>query len=255
MFFVLSKVLYFLIQPLNWIVLLLLFAFFTKQPKRRKRFLGIGIVLLLIFTNHMLFNTIIRWWEMDTITADQIEEPYDIGIVLGGFTSFNLLPSHDRYNFNRSANRLTQALELYHSGKIKKILLTGGSGNMLEPDKREATHTRDYLLRTGIPDSVLLIESASRNTHENALLSKSLLAEHPNARCLLITSAWHMPRASASFRKLNIAHTPYSVDFMGEAYRFTPGYIFFPNRDDLGRWEILIKEWVGYWAYRLRGYL
>ena len=256
MFFILSKVLVFLIKPINWIWFSLLYALFGKRPKWKKRSLIAAVVLFLIFTNHFLFNLSARWWEVETITADQVLESYDIGILLGGYSNFNIRPNHDRHNFSERANRFNNAIELYHQGKIKKLLLTGGSGSLLENEPSEAEAMRSYLIQTGVPDSNIIIEGASRNTRENATLSKAILdKDYPNASCLLITSAWHMRRAMGCFDKVELVYTPYSTDHLSEKIRPVPESILFPDRLGLYRWEVIIREIVGYIMYWLQGYI
>ena len=255
MFFVLSKVLFFLIQPLNWVVGLFLYSVFGKNQKWKKRCRNTSLILLIFFTNHFLFNLVMRGWETDLYPVTELPQTYDIGIVLGGYSNF-FLEDQGVYNFSPHANRLTQSVQLYRRGIIKKILLTGGSGGVLKKQPSEAQMLLPYLLESGIPREDIILEPKSRNTHENALFTKQLLSEqYPNASCLLITSAFHMRRSKGCFRKEGVAFTPFSVDPIGERLRFVPGSLLIPNRDGFYRWELLIKEWVGYVVYWMRGYI
>jgi len=255
MFFILSKLLLFLIKPITWVTGLLLYSWFAKKRKRWS--VAAALVLLLLFSNPFLFNMTVRAWEKKTQTADQIEQPYDIGILLGGFTAVRTQPAHDRYNFSDRANRFTNALELYKSGKIKKMLITGGKGQlMLGGEPREATHTKAFLLKIGIPESDIIIESQSRNTYENAAYTQQLLEERglQDQRLLLITSAWHMPRAERCFESVELEVTPFSVDFLSEELQAAPDKVFLPNARAFYLWELILKEWVGIVVYRIRGY-
>ena len=256
MFFVLSKVLSFFIQPLNWILGLLLFALFSKKPKRKKRCLLIAIIAFWFFSNHFIFNHIVRVWEPDTLLMSELQQTYDVGILLGGYSNFSIIPKQDRYNLSERANRLTQAIELYKKGYFKNLLITGGSGSLLQNKPSEAIEVQSFLRLMGIPDSVIIIEAASRNTHENALFSKRLLDEQfPNANCLLITSAWHMRRAKGCFDKEGVHATAFCVDYMSEEHQFIPATLLFPNSYTFYRWGLLIKEWVGYIVYQMKGYI
>ena len=255
MFFILSKVLLFMIKPITWVTGLLLYSWLAKKRKRWS--VAAALVLLLVFSNPFLFNMVVRAWEKKTLTADQIEQPYDIGILLGGFTAVRTQPAHDRFNFSDRANRFTNALELYKSGKIKKILITGGKGQlMLGGEPREAPHTKAFLLKIGIPESDIIIESQSRNTYENAAYTQQLLKERglQDQRLLLITSAWHMPRAIRCFEAVELEVTPFSVDFLSEELQAVPDKVFLPNARAFYLWELILKEWVGIVAYRIRGY-
>ncbi len=257
MFFVLSKLLVFLIRPLTWMLVLLTLALWAKGPRWRRGSLIALMVVFLVFTNRWLSNTMVGWWEAETFTARELAEPYDIGILLGGYTTRRVEPSDDRQNFTERANRFLNALELYKKGKFNVLLLSGGSGAIF-PDSSltEAYVMEGYLQALGLPDSTLLLEGASRNTYENALFSKKLIEEQaPGARCLLLTSAWHMPRALGCFRKVGLPVTPYSVDHLYESPGPGLDWYLLPQSKSLYIWDLLIKEWVGYMAYRLNGYL
>ena len=257
MFLFFSKLLYFIIQPINWIVLPLVYAVLGKNQKWKRRCLITSCVLGLFFSNHFIYNQCIKLWEVKTQTMDEIVEPYDIGILLGGYSNFFVEPNTDRHNFNERGGRFMQTFELYKKGKFKKFLLTGGSGFIIfGSEKSEAVLARDYLMRLGVPSEDIIVEPDSKNTHENATLTKKILdAKYPNANCLLITSAWHMRRSEGCFTKEGISYTPFSVDHIGEVNRFVPASMFIPNSENIYRWELLIKEIVGSVAYKLRGYI
>lgn len=255
MFFALSKILSFAIKPVVWIIGLLLYAVWTRRPWRGRRAVVAALVILLLTTNRWLTNIVVRAWEPETITANEIKTPYDIGIVLGGYSNLFIAPAHDRHNFSERANRFTQALELYHSGKVKKLLFTGGTGRLLQDGGSEAALLPPLLERLGIPAEDFLLEDRSRNTWENAIFTKDMLDEkYPGASCLLITSATHMPRSAACFRKAGLTATPFAVDYMSEMPPPGLDLYLLPDKTGLYKWEWLIKEWIGCVAYRMRGY-
>ena len=256
MFFILSKILVVFIKPINWVAFFLLYATFGKKEKWKKRSLYTALLLFWIFTNHFLFNLAARAWEVNTITMEQIEQTYDIGILLGGYSNFRIVPNHDRHNFSERANRFNNALELYYEGKIKKILLTGGSGSLLKDEPSEAVLIREFLVQSGIPDSVIIVEGASKNTWENAKFTAEILEkDYPNASCMLITSAWHMRRSQGCFDKAGVSYTPFSTDHLGERVRLSPESFLLPDRQGFYRWEIIVKEMVGCFMYWIKGYL
>jgi uncharacterized SAM-binding protein YcdF (DUF218 family) len=256
MFFIISKILYFLIQPINWVVALMLYALFAKKPVRKRRSLTAAIVLTFFFCNHFIVNEVYKWWEVETLTAEQLQQPYDIGILLGGYSNSHIQPSHDRQNFSIRANRFMNAYELYRTGKVKKLLLTGGSGDLLQNQPSEAEEMKGFMLRIGIPAKDIIVEGKSRNTYENAVFTKKILDErYPSASCLLLTSASHMRRSMGCFRKAGVNFTPFSVDFLSEKTHWRMGNIIVPDRLGFYWWEVLIKEWIGYLAYWVRGYV
>lgn len=256
MFFILSKILVFLIRPITWITGLLLYSYFGRNKKWKKRCLGYSILILFVFSNSFLLNQAIKIWEVETIRASDIQTPYDIGILLGGYSNTKIIPSHDRHNFSERANRFNNTLELYRSGKIKKILLTGGSGSILQKQAKEASEMQSFLRNLGIPNEDIIVEAESRNTRENAMYTKAIIQEKfSQAKCLLITSAWHMRRSKGCFDKVDLLVTPYSVDHLSEVNNYSPEALFLPNSLALRRWDWLLKEWVGYVVYWLKGYI
>ena len=256
MFFFFSKLLLFLIQPINWVIGCLIGAVVTGRQRRRKRLVWAALVLTVLFTNHFLVNLVYRAWEPAPVAIGSIERPYDVGILLGGYSYAHVDTPRDRHHFNPAAARLTQAVELYKTGKIKQLLLSGGSGQLLGEAYSEAEEVVRLLARLGVPHEAILVDGDSRNTRENATYSAALLAARPDStRYLLITSAFHMPRAAACFRAVGLSFDTFPVHHIGERVRFAPGSLLLPDRLGFFRWEYLIKEWVGYVAYRLRGYV
>jgi uncharacterized SAM-binding protein YcdF (DUF218 family) len=255
MFFILSKILYFLIRPINWIVFCLLFGMISKKEKRKRRFLWLGIGMLVFFTNPFFANLIMHNWEVPSPAVQELAT-YDVGIVLGGYVNYSSSSWGDRLNLNERPNRLIQAIQLYQRGKIKKILLSGAAGTILDPRLEEDPQLTDFLLQAGIPEEDILVEPRSKNTFENIRFSKQLIDEQlPQSNILLITSAFHVRRAMAICKKEKLDCTPFSTDKIAKPIHWSPNSWLLPDHSALQSWEILIKEWVGFGAYRLKGYL
>lgn len=256
MFFLFSKILNFLINPLVWILAAIVYALWTKKADRRKKGLWFALGLFLFFSNEFLSNQFLHWWEKDTITADQIQQnEYDIAILLGGYGNAYAIPDHDRFNFSKGANRFTQTYELYRTGKIKRILLTGGKSDIWQTNQSESILAQDLLLRLGVPDSAIILEPNARNTRENALLTKEVLDKIDYQNCLLVTSAFHMKRAKACYDKVNISYTPYAVDYRAIRSPQSLKYYLVPHSESFGVWQMMVKEWVGFVVYRFAGYV
>jgi len=256
MFFILSKLLKFAITPLIWVVALLLMAIVSRDQFKRKRYLIFGFSLLIFFSNSFLFNFFMGLWQVPPVNNKTIEA-YDAGIVLGGVSHYDA--TYDHLQFLRGADRLFQAIDLYKTGKIKKIVFTGGSGYVLHPEYKEGALVKKYVLKLGIPESDFLIENESRNTHENAVLTKELLnKEKITGKLLLITSAFHMRRSMGCFYKVGLFPDPYSADMYGEPikidHRFDPESLIIPSLEPLLDWTNFIHELVGYCIYKIVGY-
>lgn len=252
MFFILSKVLFFIITPSTWILGLLAYALWTKNPKRKKQANFINLILFLIFTNTFLAQRFIGMWEYKQQNISDIDT-YEIGILLGGYTA-ELRESADFTTLTKNGNRLIQTVELYHAGKIKKILLSGGNGRV-GSSFQEAISSLNLLQKMGVKQEDILYESQSRNTYENAVYSAEILREkHPNKKYLLITSAFHQRRAMACFQKQGLHCDAFSADIKSKskvAYMNT----IVPDTENIELWQLTIKEIIGYAAYKMKGYI
>lgn len=256
MFFILSKLLAFLLKPLTWMVALALFGFFTKNKTWRKKSIAALTVMLLVFTNPWLANELARAWETGKRNPDTIIEPYEVGIVLGGYANFNAASPPGVLTFHQAGNRLMAALALYQTGKVKRLLLSGGAGQLLGDAPPEADAVRAFLLQCAVPDSAILVENRSRNTHENAEFSKQMLDSiAPPHRYLLITSSWHIRRAAACFDKTGLRCDTFGTDYLTETNRGNWLSWLEPDWKALLKWELLLKEWAGWLAYRAKGYV
>jgi uncharacterized SAM-binding protein YcdF (DUF218 family) len=256
MFFILSKLLSFLIQPTIWLIGLLTWAFFAKNPSKKRRILRGAFFFTVIFTNPFLMHQTYRIYETPMVPMSSLRDTFDVGIVLGGFSNFNI-NTDERLNFNQAVNRLTDAIVLYKKRRVRKLLITGGDGNLIGEKSPEALKVEPFLLQMGVRQEDILLESSSRNTHENALLTKQLLDNQglSTSKLLLITSAFHMPRSMGCFKKVGLTVQPFPAHFMGEAPSLSANYWLKPDAQALYYWEVILKEWIGYVVYSLKGYI
>jgi uncharacterized SAM-binding protein YcdF (DUF218 family) len=179
--------------------------------------------------------------------------PADAAVLLTGITAQHT--PDDRVYLNRGADRLTNALWLYRAGRVRRIIISGGSGSTEPQASTEAAELATLLRLAGVPQRHLLLEERSRNTHENALYTKELLARHPDIKTLvLVTSAFHQRRALGCFAKVGLHPAPFPADFRNIG--LTGGFSFWvvPDVEALGCWSILLHEISGYVIYRVMGY-
>ena len=108
---------------------------------------------------------------------------------------------------------MLHAARLYRAGKAPVIVISGGHIPWLGSNIPEARSIQSLLEEWDVPRASIIAETASRNTYENAMLTKELLAERGLHRVLLVTSAWHMPRALATFKSAGINAIPAATDF------------------------------------------
>lgn len=255
MFFFLSKTLYYLTQPLVVLILLLIVSWIIGNPKWKKRIRITIVALAFLFTNDFLTNEVIRLYETPVAPLSKIKKQYAWGIVLTGVTSTNKV-LNDRVYVTSSPDRVNHSFMLYKKGIIKKILISGGSGQLLDGSYSEANQLLGLYLSMGVDSTDLLIEGRSRNTHESAVAVKEMLDGKTNpSDCLLITSGYHMPRSSACFRKVGWACDTFATDIKFHKREFTPDVLIIPKVEAMLVWNALVKEWVGLIAYKLSGYI
>ncbi len=255
MFFILSKVLLFLIKPLIWIIVAFLAVIFLKSKKAKKVVFYLGLGLLLLFSNPLLNQFAWNAWEPEPVKFSDIQKTYDVVIVLGGYTH-SLKKPRDRVHFNQAFDRLARGVELYKKGKAGKILLSSGSAQVTGEKVKSSLIVEDHLLKREIPQEDLLVEAQSRNTHENARASaRKLKKMFPKGDFILVTSAFHMYRAKQCFEAENLEITTFPADFRGGEIVWELDDVLIPSAGAVKSWGVLIKEWVGICAYWLFGYL
>ncbi|WP_333819335.1 YdcF family protein [Ohtaekwangia sp.] len=255
MFFILSKTVSFFILPMTITVALLVVSIFLKNPRWKKRTFFAGIMLLLFFSNDFLANEAMHAWEIPTVAYKDMT-PHKMGIVLTGSTISGLEPN-DRVYFQRGADRVTHTVQLYKLGLIEKILISGGSGRLLGEDEPEANKFQKAMLLMGVDSADIIIENETRNTAESAQQVVKMLdsLHYKSEDCLLITSAFHMRRSLACYRKVGLNIQPFSTDFYAHPRGFYPDALIIPKVEAVAIWHKLFKEWVGMIAYKAAGYI
>jgi uncharacterized SAM-binding protein YcdF (DUF218 family) len=255
MFFVLSKILAYLIMPFVVICALLIASVVVRKQSLKKKLFYVGLSLLLFFSNDFIVNEAMIVWEVPITPFSKLKKDYAWAIILTGVTRFDEGLINDRVYFNRGADRVTHTVQLYKLKKIKKILVSGGSGRLTLRDRKEADEIEGALLLMGIPQKDIVKEANSRNTHESSVEVKKILTGKTSPdSCLLVTSAFHMRRSAACFAKVGWKMDCFSVDFLSHQRKYTPDVLFIPRVEAISNWQVLIKEWVGMVSYKLAGY-
>jgi uncharacterized SAM-binding protein YcdF (DUF218 family) len=255
MFFYLSKLLSFLIEPFIWVLILLGISVLTnREGLKKKSFIG-SIFLLIFFSNNVLFLETTRLWEEEGTKIEDVKH-YDVGVVLGGIAEYN--NDLERLSIRRGGDRIWQAIHLYHIGRIEKILISGDSGYMVDKGLNEAIQMKELLVQEKIPATDILIETVSKNTYQNAFESKKVLDLTPeNESVLLITSSLHMKRSKACFKKVGFTDFgTFTTDhYTGRSRNYYFDQYIVPNISVFVDWNRLIHEWFGYATYWIMGYV
>ena len=255
MFFVVSKILGFFATPSNLVMsigILGLLLLPTRFARAGRRLAFASLIALAILGLSPLGNALILPLE-DRFPAWNAADGAPAGIVvLGGSLSPHVSAARNEVALNEAAERLTVAAELALRYPHARIVFSGGSGALIFGEGAEAEFAVRVFESFGIPRARVMLEDRSRNTLENAILSKDLARPEPGERWLLVTSAYHMPRAIGIFRKAGFAVEPYPVDWRtsGNEDVLRP----FPSvGEGLRRTDTAVREWVGLAAYWLTG--
>ena len=173
-------------------------------------------------------------------------------IVLGGSVSSALSKTYGETVFSSSPARLLAGVELARHYAKAKLAILGGEGSLFPVGLAESRASRKFVEKEGIARSRIILEESSRNTRENALFGKKLLRPQPGEKWILVTSAYHMPRAVACFRAVDWPVIPFPVGFkVDPATSFRPGFALARG---LTLGTLALHEWVGLLAYRLFGW-
>jgi uncharacterized SAM-binding protein YcdF (DUF218 family) len=180
-------------------------------------------------------------------------EPTDVAgvVVLGGAVEQQLTEAHGIPALNGAAERMTEAVALARRHPRARVVFTGGTSAILPGGPTEADTARRLFADLGLDPERLLFESESRNTHENAVLTRALVTPAPGENWLLITSASHMPRSVGCFRVAGWNITPWPVNYTTARDPALWWHGPFPTRLNQAEWAL--REWIGLVAYRLMG--
>ncbi len=254
-FFLFSKIFTILIFPIPLIILIGIYYTLFKISGFKNKIYTFQIIFLLWLCSSFFFSQFLVLKLEEKFPPVEIEklEENDVAIVLGGM--IHSLPYHkNRVELLSSAERLTEAVNLYQKKKIKKILFTGGSGILFATETSEASFAKKFFLDIGVKEEDIILEDKSRNTIENAKFTKKILDEKKFKKILLITSAFHMQRSSQIFKKQEIEFIAYPVDYRASGQGFN-WEVFIPSVGALETTTISIKEWIGILVYEYAGFL
>jgi uncharacterized SAM-binding protein YcdF (DUF218 family) len=263
MFVFLSKLLPLFAYPLGLCSILLVLAVILNKHKRLRNGLTIAAVVILWgFSNHWVALVLTHSLEWQYLPAQVVPQAEAI-VVLGGGTSPAQYP-RPTTEINGACNRVLYAARLYREGKAPFLLLSGGTIDWMgSTSTTPAAEMADILTFMGVPQGVLWLEDKSQNTHENAVFSAQILKEKGIHRILLVTSAIHMPRAMAVFKKQGLEIIPAPTDFKVTQVDWDSlvkgsleSHIIFllPDASDLGATTDALKEYIGLFVYRLMGW-
>lgn len=254
LFFILAKVAGILIRPESWLVLLGAAAFLTsllRWSRFCRLFSALTLLALVVVALLPLGDLLLRPLEARYPMSPVLERVDGI-VVLGGGEDPAASAYWQQPQLGEGADRYTAALALARLHPEAKVLFTGGSGRLRSltgAEASEAAVAEAFFRQQGLERERLLLEDRSRNTAENARLAFALVEPGAEETWVLVTSAFHMPRAHRSFQDAGWEQlVPWPVDHRSRAFVDGLGWNLAHNLTML---NTAVKEWVGLLAYRL----
>jgi uncharacterized SAM-binding protein YcdF (DUF218 family) len=257
MFFVLAKVFWFLLQPSSLLVGAVIVGAAlagTAWHRLARWLLWFAVAALMIGGLSPLGDVLIRPLEsrFERVDLGGGGDVFTGIIVLGGSEDNRAIGAPELAALNEAAERYTEAVALARRLPQARVIFTGGSGTLMRAERPEADVAAQLFEGLGVARDRITLESQSRDTHENALLTARIVKPGPRDRWLLVTSAWHMPRAMGCFRQAGFVVEPWPVDYRTPR-RLQSTRLHTSIPEGLRRIDLVTREYVGLVMYYLAG--
>ncbi|MEC0183195.1 YdcF family protein [Paenibacillus peoriae] len=213
-----------------------------------------AVVLLMVTL--LLYASSTNW--VGDLLISSLEKQYpqprtiqgDVIVVLGGGATEGTPDINGQGNLlGSAANRLLTAARLHEATGLP-ILFSGGQ--VFGDSGNEANIAQRQLLGLGIPAQDILIENRSLNTQQNAAFTSQILKQHQLTNPILVTSAFHMPRAALEFQRAGMQVTPYPTDYLASLNVSLYAAKLTPSAGAMSTTGTALKEYLGILALKLK---
>ncbi|MCP4255081.1 MAG: envelope biogenesis factor ElyC [Candidatus Scalindua sp.] len=255
--FILKKIISAFLYPLPFSLLLsflgLYFLWFTNKQKAGKILVSAGLVVLTLFSYHVIADKLLRplerqydVFEMKGATPATPKPAVRFVVVLGGGQALDSgLPLLSQMS-DAPVVRLMEGIRIYRKFPGSRLLLSGGGGFSIS----EAEMMARVAIEMGVPERDIILESKSRDTRDEALFIKPMVGNEP---FVLVTTASHIPRSMALFRKLGMNPIASPIGHSVKDDQRLSFYSFFPSTGSTEKSELAIHEYLGMIWAKLRG--
>ena len=256
--FTLSKILALLAQPSSIAVLCILAGLWMTRGgavhRLGRRLIWGGVLLLIVGGLTPVGNLLVLPLEQRfaEVAPPAEGDRVDGIILLGGFEDGWVSAGRGGLGLNEAAERVTEGLRLALRHPEAKVVFTGGVGGLLSHNVDAVAPVARFLMDAGVAEDRIVLEGRSRNTYENAVLTRDLVKPVAGQRWYLVTSAFHMPRAMGLFRKAGFDVVAYPVDYRTRGPEDVTR-LFERIPQGLLRLDLGVNEWLGLFAYRALG--
>ena len=243
----LNKLLPYLVYPITIITFLLLWAAIS----RKRLPVILALVLLIITSSPIVSHQMVAY--IDGQERKKIVEDMDVAdsiVVLSGMIVPIKTKQGIAYEWG-DPDRFFGGIELIKAGKAKNIIFTGGILPWQKKIQPEGQILAKFAEDFGIPSSQIIVTDDVENTRDEAKAVREILTKNNTNKVILVTSAFHMPRASKLFLKEGIEVQTYPVDFKVGISNITP-MDFLPSADAFSGFQFSLRELIGRAYYRFR---
>jgi uncharacterized SAM-binding protein YcdF (DUF218 family) len=264
MFLVLSKILPLFVYPLGLAIVLISVGFVMllrrkgKASKWPQRLIGLALGILLVSSSRPVSDWLLGSLEQQNIPIGNLPKA-DAIVVLGGGIRPKIAP-RPWVEVAEAGDRIIYGSRLFLEGKAPLLIVSGGRAEWLgEGGNPESEDMAAIATALGVPTTAIAQDATSLNTRENAVNVKAILQQKGLKNILLVTSALHMPRSLAIFRKLEIEAIAAPSDFLTVGNTNEKGlagnlFDLLPDPEALKNTTNVLKEVVGTIVYRLVGW-
>jgi len=258
LFFYLSKIVWWFAAPSNVLIGLVALGgllLFTRWSRGGRRLVVLGAFGLAVCAFSPLGVWLARPLEdRFPVQSHEMTPPTGIVVLGGSIDQLTTAARGGQVTLTAAPGRLTEAVALARRYPEARLVFTGGSAALLRANAiDEARSAAKLLTELGIPAERITLERESRNTYENAVLTRAVVQPKPGERWLLLTSAWHMPRSVGIFRRAGWEVTAYPTDFETRGTERELWRPILPGSRGLDLVDRMSREWLGLLAYRVGG--
>lgn len=242
----LNKILPLIASPLFLIIFLIILAINYKSKKINL----LALIILIFCSLPIISNKLIRYLEKDYVPQDiSIIEKADAIVVLSGMVKTIKSDDKLKYEFDSAVDRILSGIDLFKNNKAPLLILTKGKLPWSK-GATEGEYLRDFAIKFGVPEKNILLTDNVQNTIQEANAVKKLLNDDKK-KIILVTSAFHMPRAKKVFKASNIEVVPFAVDYMSSEKNIT--FIdFIPSAISFDEISFVARELMGRLYYNLK---
>ena len=242
----LHKIIALIVSPL-FLVIFLIFLGIIFKSKKISLF---AVIILIILSLPIISKKLTNYLEKDYVLQDvSVIDTADAIVVLSGMIKTIKFNNKLKYEFNEKVDRILSGIDLFKNDKAPLLILTKGKFPWLA-DAPEGEYLKNFAIKFGIPQESIFLTDIVQNTHQEAKSVKKLLNSN-EAKIILVTSAFHMPRAKKVFEVYNIKVIPFAVDFINTHSKLTV-IDFIPSASSFHVTSVFVREMIGRLYYSLK---